>query len=244
MRQFFTFLFLFISLSAGTARDTDWTELEIQEGESVWASSVLRETLKGKEISYGPENLFDGNPATPWVEADKGAGVGESILILSRKIVKAIGFTNGFASSERLFLRNNRLRGVTVSFVAGLTAPGLVTELDYNLYFVKEKTISEPVYLKDTRLDQTISLGQWESLQDEFYQDVILQFSRDYPEFYSMILQDLGIPPEEGDGWIYRKLIMEFYGFFGIRLTIDSVYPGSHYNDTCLAELNFQLEEF
>ena len=244
MRQAFAFLFIFVFLSAGTALDTNWTELEIQEGESVWASSAFRETLKGKEIIYGPENLFDGNPATPWVEADEGAGIGESVLILTGKIAKSIEIFNGFASRERLFLRNNRIRGVKVSFVAGLTAPGLVTELDYHLYFVKEKEVSETVYLKDSRQNQTISLGQWESVQDEFYQDVILQFSRDYPDFYSMILQDLGIPPEEGDGWMYSKLIMDFYGFFGIRLTIDSVYPGSHYNDTCLAELKFQLEEF
>ena len=244
MRQAFAFLFIFVFLSAGTALDTNWTELEIQEGESVWASSAFRETLKGKEITYGPENLFDGNPATPWIEADEGAGIGESVLILTGKIAKSIEIFNGFASSERLFLRNNRIKGVKVSFVAGLTAPGLATELDYHLYFVKEKELSETVYLKDSRQDQMISLGQWESVQDEFYQDVILQFSRDYPDFYNIILQDLGIPPKKGDGWMYRKLIMDMYGFFGIRLTIDSVYPGSHYNDTCLSELQFQLEEF
>ena len=244
MKHLLTLLFFATFLSGMTARETDWMELEILEGESVWASSSLTETLKGKTVTYGPENLFDGDPSTPWVEAAPEGGAGESVLILSKKIVKAINLTNGFASSESLFFQNNRIKNMTVSFVAGLTAPGLVTELDYYLYFIKEMPIPEKFFLRDERDHQVISLGEWESFQDDFFQDVILQFSRDYPDFYSMILQDLGIPPEEGDGLMYRKLIMDIYGFFGIRLTIDDVYPGSHYNDTCLAELQFELEDF
>ena len=59
-----------------------------------------------------------------------------------------------------------------------------------------------------------------------------------------MILQDLGIPSEEGESMMYQKLIMEIYGFFGISLTIGDTYRSSHYNDTCLSELKIILEEF
>ncbi len=221
-----------------------WQKLEILEDSSVWASSSLSETINGKRITYGPENLFDSDRGTPWVEGASGSGKNEYILILCQKIVKSMELVNGYALNQRLFSRNNRLKNLKVSFVAGLTAPGLVTELDYYLYFIREEAIFAPFSLDDVMTPQKIDLGKWEARQDQFYQKVIRDFSRDYPDFYAMILQDLGIPPEEGDSLMYRKLVMDFYGFFGIRITLDDVYPGTHYDDTCISEISFELEDF
>ncbi len=227
-----------------SADEGGWKKLEIREGESLWASSVLTETLGGLKVSYGPEALFDGDISTPWVEGAEGTGVGENVLIQTRKIVSALDITNGFASSSRLFTRNNRLRAVSLSLVAGLTAPGLVTELDYILYFVREKEISGDFFLKDSPSPRRIDISSTSGEQVSFFDEVVTAFAREYPDFYSMILQDLGISPEEGDALMYRKLILEMYGFYGLRLTINEVYAGTHYNDTCIAELKLELEEF
>ena len=50
-------------------------------GESVRATSSLTETLGGKSISYGPENLFDQDISASWVEGADGPGLDESVLI-------------------------------------------------------------------------------------------------------------------------------------------------------------------
>ena len=239
-----TLLFILFGITGLFSLENDWKELEIAMGESVWASSSLTETLKGKRVTYGPEALFDGDISKPWVEGTEGSGENESVLIQTQKMVSAIDVTNGFASSTRLFARNNRIKDFEVSFTGGLTAPGLVTELDYTLYFVQETRVDRIFSLADSPVIQKVSLTQWESLQEEFYREVISRFARDYPDFYAMILQDLGIPPEEGEGLMYQKLIMDVYGFFGIRITIRDVYRGTHYDDTCLSELNLLLEEF
>ncbi len=244
MKKVFSSLVLLMLLSSLSAEDKGWEKLEISLDESVWASSVLTETLGGKQMSYGPEALFDNDLSSPWVEGAEGDGIGESVLITTQQIVSRLELNNGFASSSRLFLRNNRIKRLSVSFVAGLTAPGLVTERDYYLYFTREQPLDQVFALEDTPEIQGIDLSLSESEQADFFEETILAFSKDYPDFYAMILKDLGIPPEEGDSLMYRKLIMEMYGFFGIRIAIAEVYPGTHYNDTCLAELELEFEDF
>ena len=239
-------LLVIAALTAGSlnADPADWQELSIKQTDSVWASSSLKEMLNGKEITYGPEALFDGNTASPWVEGASGGGTGESILVLTRKMVNSLVLTNGFASSPRLFTRNNRIKNMKVAFVAGLTAPGLVSEMDYYLYFTREKLMPDSFLLEDLPEPQNISLAFSEGVQNDFYRGVIREFAADFPDFYVMILRDLGIPPEESESLMYQKLIMEMYGFFAIRISIGEIYKGSHYDDTCLAELSLELEEF
>ncbi len=236
-------LFLF-AVSSLFTQQREWKNLETAMGESVWASSSLTETIRGKTLTYGPDNLFDGDTASPWVEGADGPGYHESVLIQTQQIVRELDLTNGFASSSGLYQKNNRIKDFSLSFVAGFTAPGLVTEQDYTLYFTLEQQIPARFSLSDSRDSQRISLEKWESLQDDFYREVLTLFAGDYPDFYEMILKDLGISPEEGESLMYQKLILEVYGFFGIRLTIGEIYRGSHYDDTCLSEISLTLEEF
>ena len=168
-------LLVIAALTSGSlnADPVDWQELSIKQTDSVWASSSLKEILNGKEITYGPEALFDGNSASPWVEGVSGGGTGENILILTRKMVNSLVLTNGFASSPRLFTRNNRIKNMRVAFVAGLTAPGLVSEMDYYLYFTREKLMPDSFLLEDMPEPQIISLAFSEGVQSDFYRGVI-----------------------------------------------------------------------
>ncbi len=219
----------------------EWQELEIKSGDSVWASSVLTDTLKGKKVDYPPENLFDNDLSTAWVEGVKNYGRGESVLIMTNKTVSSFSMVNGFAKSDRLYSRNSRVKEFKVSFVCGLNAPGLVTENDYYLYFSKETMLKESVSVKDTMEKQIFPLYDTEAYQDELIISMLKSFANDYPDFFKMILTELGIELEDYTALPNMLLIMEMYGFTGLKLTISDVYPGSRYEDTCISELELEF---
>ena len=87
MKKYFFFLMLCcttISLFAELIV-AEWEEFGVFAGESVWASSSLLETIQGKTVRYGPENLFNTDPAKPWVEGVPGSGEGETLTILTQR---------------------------------------------------------------------------------------------------------------------------------------------------------------
>ncbi len=215
----------------------EWHDLEMKLNESLWVSSVLSETIRGTIVSYPPENLFDSDTSTAWVEGVEGYGRGESVLILTNRIVSGISMVNGFAKSEGLYNNNSRIKELGVSFVCGLNAPGLVTENDYYLYFLKENTLEERLSVEDTREKQSFPLYDTERIQEELILEMLEDFSRDYPDLFKMILSDLGIENAEYLEAENIKLIMEIYGFIGLKLTVEDVYPGSRYEDTCISEI-------
>ena len=227
---------IFVLLSASSLWG-DWQKLEIKSGDSLWASSVLTEKLNGKTVEYPPENLFDSDPSTAWVEGVKGYGRGENVLILTNKIVSSFSIINGFAKSERLYSRNSRVKEFSVSFVCGLNAPGLVTENDYYLYFSKEVILKESVPVKDTAEKQIFPLYDTEEYQDELIAEMLTAFAEDYPDFFTMILNELGIDKEDSLSLPNRLLIMEMYGFIGLKVIVSDIYPGSRYDDTCISEI-------
>ena len=230
-------------LAPGFAQANAWRELHVGPAESVWASSSLTETVGGRKVTYGPEALFDRDPATPWVEGSEGSGVGETITFLTNRTVRELRMTNGFARSQRLYYRNNRVKSVKVAFVAGFTAPGLVTELDYTLFFVRARQLPALFRLKDSMIPQTLLLQSTLETQESFYSEVLEDFAGEHPQFFAMILADLGLSEAAAKVPVNQKLIMEVYGFFALELTIDEVYPGSHYDDTCISEIEFELED-
>ena len=230
-------LCLILVLLSASSLWGEWNELEIKSGDSLWASSVLTETIKGKTVDYPPENLFDSDPSTAWVEGVKGYGKGENLLILTNKIISGFSMVNGFAKSEQLFSRNSRVRELSVSFVCGLNAPGLVTENDYYLYFAKETALKESVAVKDTMEKQIFPLYDTEEYQDGLISEMLNSFAEDYPDFFKMILNELGIEESDYSALPNMLLIMEMYGFIGLKLTVTDIYPGSRYDDTCISEI-------
>lgn len=237
-------LILMSAAVVGFSLPGEWQELNIAPGESVWADTSLKETLRGEDVVYGPEALFDGDVATPWVEGAEGAGAGEGVTALTGMKVTGMSIVNGFALSERLFLRNNRLKDFSISFAAGLTAPGLVSENDYQLYFIRERVYPAVFEIEDNMDRQHFSLYETEELQSQLYEETLDLFAENYPDLFGMILDDLGISPEGEMSACDRSLIMEIYGFFALRITIGSVYSGTHYDDTCISEVELMLEEF
>ncbi len=243
MKKLFFLIIMTALLIPALAQNGGWQEFSVGPSRSFWASSSLTETVGGRSVTYGPEALFDGSTASPWVEGAPGSGVGESVTVMTQRLISRISVVNGFARSPRLFERNNRVREVSVSFVAGMTAPGLVTELDYTLYFLREKVIPGTFELRDSMEEQSLVLYRLEDLQRRFYLESLEQFSTDYPDLFAMALDDLGIPAGAWRDPLNMGLLREIYGFYGVKIRIEDVYNGSHYDDTCVSELEFGLEE-
>ncbi len=81
-------------------------------------SSIL-DAQKGNQ--YGPDNLFDDNPATAWVEGSEGDGVGEAVIIRfpEPRTVSKLDILNGYNKSRDIFSKNNRVRTIVVVDSAG-----------------------------------------------------------------------------------------------------------------------------
>jgi len=231
-------LFCFVTLQA------EWQNLEVLSDESLWSSSSLTESLKGKTVTYGPDALFDGDYHTAWVEGVPGNGVGESVLIQTNRGIEEFAIVNGFALSKRLFLKNNRIKNISFYFVAGLTAPGLVSELDYSLYFTQEMLFRENLLLEDHRDVQSFMMGESVDIQWTFFREIVQQFSQDYPDLFHMILDDLHMTMFDFNEEMNIRLILEIYGFTGLKIVISDVYAGSHYDDSCISEIDLTLTDY
>ncbi|MBB6482435.1 NADase-type glycan-binding domain-containing protein [Spirochaeta isovalerica] len=238
------FYILLICLLVSSPLSAQWIDFNAAPRTSLWASSVFKETLGGKVVSYGPEALFDRDSSTPWVEAAEGDGLGENVIVLLQSAVTNMKIINGFAASERLFKLNNRPKTLKLTLLAGLTAPGLVSETDYVLYFIKEFPINERISLKDSMAEQQFGFPMDSLKQMDLYRGAINQFREDFPDFFNMISLDLDFESNSELSDADYSLIMEIFGFYALKLTIADVYRGDLYSDTCISELAVDLEPF
>ena len=69
-------------------------------------------------ITYGPDNLIDGNLSTAWNEGTPGTGEGQSVSFrYDRKVeVTGLRIANGYQKSDATFAGNLRVRTLRVSF--------------------------------------------------------------------------------------------------------------------------------
>ena len=90
------------------------------DGSLYCVSSVLAPQFGN---SYGPNNLYDGNPATAWVHGSRGTGVGATILITfgKRRTVTGLSLINGYAKNADIFSKNSRVRRLELTFSNGET---------------------------------------------------------------------------------------------------------------------------
>ncbi len=241
MRKALPIIFM-VCLMTGTLYG-QWIEQSHSPGESIWASSSLTETIGGRLYNYGPEALFDSDLSTSWVEGSEGNGVGESVTVLTNRPVNGLSLVNGFAESSKLFEQNGRVRDLKLTFIIGFTAPGLVTEMDYSLYFLQEFEAGIHT-LKDHYDWQSITLSLESNGQFEIFKDVLNDFARDHSSLYGMMLDEAGLSEGELISYENLMLLVELYGFMAVRLEINSIYSGSRYQDCCLSELRFNLGEF
>ncbi len=243
MKRILPLLFVLTQTVLVFAQNVEWREMVVGPSESVWASSSLTETVGGRSVAYGPEALFDGDRTSPWVEGAEGSGLGESVTVLTNRVITGLTVVNGFARSRLLFSRNNRVKRISLVFVAGMTAPGMVSEQDCTLYFVQEGAARE-YELKDSMEPQSLDLRPFEELQKNLYLEVLRSFSLEYPDLFAKALDDLGISQSEWKEPMNLELIRAVYGFFALKIILVDVYKGTHYDDTCVSELVFALEDF
>lgn len=146
-------------------------------------------------MMYAPKRLIDGDTATPWVEGAAGQGVGEVVMIPFADQPSA-NLWNGYQKSERLFLRNGRVKDARLILLHGHVMPGQFRSIFSGLEVVGVSALR----LRDV-------MGP---------QEIILPEHADLPEY-----DDEGLP-------MATVLAIE----------ILSVYPGTHYQDTCISEID------
>ncbi|HEX4301974.1 MAG TPA: TIR domain-containing protein [Rhizomicrobium sp.] len=95
----------------------------------------------GQLNAYGPQNLFDGNPATAWCEGVAGPGDGQEIVLefSAPTVVGAITVVNGYAKSDATFANNNSVHTLTAIWPDGTTSA---------------------LELADSKASQTVSTGR------------------------------------------------------------------------------------
>ena len=78
----------------------------------------------GQLNAYGPQNLFDGNPATAWCEGVQGPGDGQEIVVefAQALIVSQISVVNGYAKSGATFAKNNSIHTLAAIWPDGSTS--------------------------------------------------------------------------------------------------------------------------
>lgn len=104
-------------------------------------SSVLRSDNLNI-YSYGPENLFDDDTDTAWVEGVPGQGIGQWIVVAFDRIrlVTLVEVVNGYAKDHLVFQKNSRVKDIKIEF-SGRDEPA---------YFkLKDSETPQPVPLPD-----------------------------------------------------------------------------------------------
>lgn len=82
------------------------------------ASSWVDSDVTGREQIYAPQQAFDAKLDTSW-QTSKNGGVGESLEMQFERIIPflSIEIINGFAKSEDIYERNNRVTGLQLECI-------------------------------------------------------------------------------------------------------------------------------
>jgi hypothetical protein len=219
-----------------------WTEWHLKSGQSLWASSELAEKNRDRTVGHPVTNIFDGKAGTCWAEGVKGNGRGENITIVVNQDISRIGIINGNARNPEVFKKNNRIKKLKCRLFIAFTAPGLVSETDSCLYFMKSSK-SYTVDLQDSASMQYFELPVTLEDQQRFREQAVEDFIRDRPLFFEQIEKELGARNdrhgEERDQ--FDNDLLAAYALFGLVMEIEEVYPGSKYQDTCISEIEMEM---
>ncbi|MFP4619644.1 MAG: NADase-type glycan-binding domain-containing protein [Spirochaetaceae bacterium] len=189
------------------------------------ASSVLESETTLRDSRYGPEKALDGDPDTAWVEGVPGPGTGESYFIALPHLPEALGFINGYAKNLSLYRKNYRVKELEVHLFTGLMVEGFFTEIA-EFYDALPAAAPQSMYLKDTPDRQRVPLPFDRkaalSRMEEFKNSPEVK-AWSFPQ-----AEEMGIDGGE-------QLPLHF--MYILELRIADTYPGSTWEDTCIAEL-------
>ena len=198
----------------GSAMGIEWSASSVLEAGNFWETS-----------RYGPEKALDGNPATAWVEGAPKGGIGESYVIALEHCPSALGFINGYAENRSLFEKNYRIKELTVKIYAGVMVSGFATEY-VSFYDAVPITVDRTLRLSDTPDAQKVTLPFYRS----YVQTAMEKFrgseeisTWDFPQ-----AKEMGLSGTEGLPRSFKYIL---------RLEIKAIYPGTTWEDTCLAEI-------
>lgn len=188
------------------------------------ASSSLDQEGPFDRSEYGMHQLFDGDVYTGWAEGVAGPGIGEVLWLEVDHGADTVLLRNGFARTQTLFEKNNRIKSVEVSIWSGINPPMAISEIG-PVYVIAPETEGHTILLADTMELREYSLPfDWSaiplggSISEEDYIDYVKANS---------------MPQAVGA----RDLLL--------RIEITDVYRGSTWDDTCLTELRaFSKAEF
>ena len=206
----------------------DWLRFGLQGksfGPGYGASSVLDAQEGIYRSRYDVDKAMDEDPATAWVEGVAGPGEGESYWIGLEHYPEALGFINGYAKNRSLFDKNYRVQSLKVQVFAAVNLSGFAGqwELFYDGLPISEVQLID---LEDSRAPQKVRLPfnrrEMISRMQEFRRSEAIQ-NFDFPQ-----AREMGLSGDEG---IAKKFV------YILRLTIDATYPGTRWEDTCIAEL-------
>ncbi|MBN1836658.1 MAG: hypothetical protein JW820_12460 [Spirochaetales bacterium] len=167
---------------------------------------------------YAPRKLFDGSKDSAWVEGVDGDGVGEQVWFTVDPGTVELTVTNGFARTNSLFRKNGRVRRLEASLWEAATAGIMVTELG-RIYQARPASGLHALSLADSAAPQSVVLPlDWAAVPEDTDR-LIEEYRRDFE-----------VP--EGEDCRAEYLLC---------LEIREVYPGTTYQDTCIAEISWTL---
>ena len=185
-----------------------------------WNGLALRsssELKPAKDNTYGPYSIiraFDRRVKTCWSEGVMDSGIGQYILFSVPEGTDALRIANGYQKTRWLFLANNRIKRIVVSLSIGLSIDGEVTEryVPYHIYQYGDPRVI--------------------TIKDKFgYQDV--PFRINWPEI-KRGKETILVSFCKKNLWVTPNKIKHTYL---AKITIDQVFRGSKYNDTCISEV-------
>jgi hypothetical protein len=217
----------FFFILATCTTQTQWEKFELLTVHGYYATSSELDAVDPHEGlgKYGGFNLFDRDPATAWVEAVEGDGIGETFTIgIGEELKENIYVLNGYQKSRDLFAQNNRIKTLRLSLYVGFMIPGELTEI-YAYFHVVPVGEPEEIHLEDKYGLQTFTLPFDITAAEELKKKQMAVFREDFKTRIEEI-QNVA-----GDD----KVIPEVQYF--LKCVILDVYKGSKYDDTCISDI-------
>jgi hypothetical protein len=222
-------LLLFSTAAAAQDQlDDEWVRFPLggsSFGPLYSASSVLEPTEGIYRSRYGCEKAVDQDRATAWVEGVPGSGEGESYWLGLEHYPEALGFINGYAKNRNLFEKNYRVKSLNVQVYAAVNVSGFATEWEafYDAQAITKKQILE---LADSMEPQHVPLP--------FDRRALISRMDEFQN--SEVVRTLDIPQAKEMGMSGSENVPKGFRYI-IRLEISATYPGTTWEDTCIAEL-------
>ena len=199
-----------------------WETYSFVEAGGIYsASSELEKPSSPMDIGkYSPKNLLDNSLKTSWVEGEKGSGIGSFVLLGMGKALKQFFVVyNGYEQSENLFLKNNRVKELKVTLYEGFTDDSKANQFGFDadaMQYQKTKTI-----LLEDRMGMQVFPIPFDRNK---VKDFVEEARRNY------------LAGTKNDSTVKTGTLQSF---LFVKYEIISVYKGSKWDDTCIAEIGF-----